>query len=230
MLGANRTASAPAIASSDSRRGDGELGAFVLDRVDVVLVAATDEPLLEGESPGRRDDMGAQPIVGRGEEAGSELDACAERGRDLGERRTVAQGSSAHEVETDVAVAEPEPVLASPRRGRLERVPRLVGAAPTALSVDQPGERVEQAVEVGRDVEPEDLDVVADVSDDGELVRRRARRRDRARSGRRRPRPRGGRPSPATARWPVKVEGCGEPGGSPHAQEEGGFAGETWFP
>ena len=44
------------------------------------------------------------------------------------------------------------------------------GPTPTALPVDQPGERVEQAVEVGRDVEAEDLDVVADVSDYGELV------------------------------------------------------------
>src|SRR5438034_10603968 len=26
------------------------------------------------------------------------------------------------------------------------------------------------------------------------------------------------------------VEGCGEPGGSPRSREEGGCAGETWFP
>ena len=48
---------------------------------------------------------------------------------------------------------------------------RLVGPPPAALRVDQIAERVEQAVEVGRDVEPEDLDVVADVADHGQLAR-----------------------------------------------------------
>ena len=48
----------------------------------------------------------------------------------------------------------------------LERVPRLVRPAPAALLVGEPGERVEDAVEVGRDVQAEHLDVVADVADD----------------------------------------------------------------
>ena len=82
----------------------------------------------------------------------------------------LAESPRAHEVEPDVAVAEPEPVLAAQARRRLERVPRLVGPPPATLGVDEPGERVEQAVEVRRDVEPEDLEVVADVADDGELA------------------------------------------------------------
>ena len=47
----------------------------------------------------------------------------------------------------------------------LERVPGLVGAAPAALLVGHARERVEDAVEVGRDVQAEHLDVVADVAD-----------------------------------------------------------------
>ena len=82
-----------------------------------------------------------------------------------------AEGLRAHEVEAEVAVAEPEPRLAAERRGALERVPRLVRTAPAALLVGQAGERVEDRVEVGRDVEAEHLDVVADVADDRELAR-----------------------------------------------------------
>ena len=94
-------------------------------------------------------------------------------GRDLrgylGQRSAVAKRARAHEVEPDVAVTEPEPVLPTEARRRLEGVPGLAGSPPAALVVDEPAERVDEAVEVGRDVEAEDLDVVADVADDREL-------------------------------------------------------------
>ena len=52
-----------------------------------------------------------------------------------------------------------------------ERVPGLVGAPPAALLVGDAGERVEDAVEIGRDVQAEHLDVVAHVAYDGYVVR-----------------------------------------------------------
>ena len=54
--------------------------------------------------------------------------------------------------------------------GRLERVRRLVADAPAALLVEQAGEGVEDGVEVGRDVQAEDLEVVADVHDRRHLL------------------------------------------------------------
>src|SRR5262245_20538301 len=74
-------------------------------------------------------------------------------------------------MESEVEVAEPEPVLPAPARDRLERAPALLGATPAALVVGQIGERVENRVEVGRDVQPEYLEVVADVPDDRQLAR-----------------------------------------------------------
>ena len=50
---------------------------------------------------------------------------------------------------------------------------RLAGASPAACFVVGARERVEDRVEVGRDVQPEHLDVVADVADDGDVRRRR---------------------------------------------------------
>ena len=54
---------------------------------------------------------------------------------------------------------------------RLERPPALLRAPPPAHLVCEPGERVQDRVEVWRDVEPEHLDVVADVPDDRQLTR-----------------------------------------------------------
>ena len=93
-------------------------------------------------------------------------------------------------MEAEVAVAEPEPRLAAELAGRLERVPGLVGAAPAALLVGDARERVEDAVEVGRDVQAEHLDVVADVAYDGDVVRVDDSETRRAGTARRRRRPR----------------------------------------
>ena len=76
-----------------------------------------------------------------------------------------------HEVEPEVAVAEPEPVLAAECGDGPERLPGLARAAPAAFLVVQARERVEDAVEVGRDGETEDVQVVADVADHGHVAR-----------------------------------------------------------
>src|SRR5262249_13404661 len=76
----------------------------------------------------------------------------------------------ANEVKADVTVTEAEPVLTAEPADGLERVPGLVRAPPAALLVCDTGERVEDAVEVGRDVEAEHLYVVPHVSYDGCVV------------------------------------------------------------
>ena len=76
---------------------------------------------------------------------------------------------------------------------------QVSSASPAALGVDEPAERVQQAVEVGRDVESEDLEVVADVADDGELAGREDAG-EAAREARPPPPPERRRPSRGTAR------------------------------
>ena len=110
-----------------------------------------------------------------GQQSRVETNRRGETVRDAGQRLPGAQRLGAHEVETEVQVAEPEPVLAAPGGGGGERVPRLTGAAPAPLLVVQPGERAEERVEIRRHVEPEHLDVVADVSDDRQLAGRERR-------------------------------------------------------
>ena len=68
-------------------------------------------------------------------------------------------------MKTEIAVAELEPVGRAESRHGVERVPRLAGAAPAALLVGDSCERVEHAVEIRRDAQAEELEVVADVDD-----------------------------------------------------------------
>ena len=68
-------------------------------------------------------------------------------------------------MEPEVPVAEGEPGRTSQHAHGLHRVPGLVGATPAAFFVGNAGKGIEDAVEVGRDVQAEYLDVVADVAD-----------------------------------------------------------------
>ncbi len=153
------------------RRGPRILGALEAHGIHLVTVLPADEPLLEREVAGRGLEPRAQPVVGRGQQRRHEPERRRELTRDAGERLAVAQLLRADEVEPEVAVAELEPRV-GPEAARLpERVPGLVLATPAALLVQAAGERVEDRVEVRRDVEAEDLDVVADVADDRQLLR-----------------------------------------------------------
>src|SRR5262249_28077814 len=101
----------------------------------------------------------------------SEPQSGGEPPRDGRERSALAQELRPDQVKPDVAVAEPEPRLPAEVGNRAERVPALVGPAPAPLLVGETGERVEHAVEIGRDVKAEHLDVVPYVAYDADVVR-----------------------------------------------------------
>ena len=128
-------------------------------------MAAGDEPFLERERPRRRVQPRPEPVVGRRQQPRLDADGDRQPSGHGGERLSRPQRLSPHEMEPQVAVAEREPVLAAERAGRLECAPGLVAAAPAAPLVGDARERVEDRVEVGRDVQAEHLDVVADVAD-----------------------------------------------------------------
>ena len=98
-------------------------------RVDLVLVPARDEPLLERERPGRRDDERPQPVVGRRQEARREPGRRDEPRGHGRERLAAPERLRAHEMEPEVEVAEQEPALAAPapRRTRAPATSRPRG-------------------------------------------------------------------------------------------------------
>jgi 2-phospho-L-lactate guanylyltransferase len=76
-------------------------------------------------------------------------------------------------MEAEITVAEREPAFTADPGRQLECVVGLVADAPASLLVEQIGERVQDGVEVGRDLEAEDLEVVSDVDDRSNRVRAR---------------------------------------------------------
>ena len=170
--------SAASSASSTPGRGPGRLRAVEANRDDRRLGPLADEPLLHRELLGVRRrrgdrDAGARP---RSSVIGSEREVEAPRrgdlGRHLGERRARAQPLGAEEVGREVLVAEPEPGRHVVAVERVERRERLAFEAPALLGVRRAGERVGDRVEIGGDVQPVELVVVAGVDDGDDIVRR----------------------------------------------------------
>ena len=130
------------------------------------------EIVLEVEPSLIRPQSGAQPIVRRRQHAGTDAEAAAEVGGDGGKSLALPQPTGALDMNRQVAIAEAEPVLAAERRERLHERPGLVLPAPSELRVVEAGQRVHQRVGVRRDMQAEMLEIVADIGDDEQIVRR----------------------------------------------------------
>ena len=160
--GAGRAVSAPSKRTDDDRR----------------LGALADEPLLHRE------------LVGRGRRARATVMRVRTRSSVIGRRRTSrpharvisavtsesvrarAQALRAEEVGREVLVAEAEPRGHVVAGERVERRERLAFEAPALRGVRRAGERVGDGVEVGGDVQPVELVVVAGVDDGDDVARR----------------------------------------------------------
>src|SRR5262249_21744611 len=71
----------------------------------------------------------------------------------------------------EILVAEAKPALAAQLRHSAEEAPRFVRAPPAGLWIGNPCERVQNRVEVWRDVEAQVLEIVACVCNDRERLR-----------------------------------------------------------
>ena len=72
----------------------------------------------------------------------------------------------AAQVHRQIQVTEAEPRLAAEALERVHAAERVAACAPAALLVDEPSERVQDRVDVGRDAQPVQGHVVARVDDD----------------------------------------------------------------
>src|SRR5689334_3969298 len=69
----------------------------------------------------------------------------------------------------EIAIAEPEPSLATKATDSLHEIPALAGAAPAAFHVGKTAECIDDRVDVRRDMQPELLEIITGVDDDGEV-------------------------------------------------------------
>ncbi|GAA3303034.1 hypothetical protein GCM10020295_50560 [Streptomyces cinereospinus] len=126
-----------------------------------------DRPALAVDLDGH---MGLDPVVRHRDEAYAGLPAVAEGFRDRAERVSGADHLRPDDVRGEVPVAQAEPLRPhAVRRELLLQVEGLVGPPPALLLVDAAAERVHHRVEVRADLQPEEVDVVTGVADDGDV-------------------------------------------------------------
>ena len=175
--GHTTTRSASASASSTPGAGRAPAAPVVLDGDDVAERLVAHEVLLEGQRAPRgsgRSVRTGSSLIGRMRAATPKP-----RGEPRGHRRQRLALAQRRACGSRCVARSRSPRLnhvgAAERGHRLQAVERLVRAAPAARDVEQAGQRVGHGVEVGRDVQPPDLGVVAGVADDGEVARGRDR-------------------------------------------------------
>ena len=64
------------------------------------------------------------------------------------------------DVHCKVTVTERKPSFCAKRAKRAHKVPGFLRAAPTTLRIGEIGKRVEDSVEIGRDIEPEMFEII----------------------------------------------------------------------
>ena len=155
LLGAIAIRSASASASSTPGAGCASSAPSKRTPSTSSRCAAPTNHSWNGKLARRRREPGAQAVVGRGQQRRLEPERSA-RARAV----TLESGSPARSasVRTRCSPRSRSPswnhVSPPSRPAVLERIPGLVPAAPAALLVEHAGERVEDRVEVGRDVSP----------------------------------------------------------------------------
>ena len=166
----------------DPGRGRRSFDAFEPDALHRILGVPLDPVLLEMEverlargvehvDPRRHRVVRHRDHVGRQAEQRR-----ADLGGGLRQGPALVEELRPQHVRRQVAVAEVEPGVDGARGShRIHRVERLVRAPPAPFAIHQTGEPVADGVEVGRDVQTVDHDVVPGVHDDrGQLARERA--------------------------------------------------------
>jgi hypothetical protein len=74
------------------------------------------------------------------------------------------------DVEGEVAITEFEPVRCADLAELVERVPALASEPPSAFTVAESGERIEQRVVIWADRKPMQLKIITRVSDDAQFT------------------------------------------------------------
>src|SRR6516162_9091937 len=76
-----------------------------------------------------------------------------------------AQPCRAQDVHCEVAITKPKPSLPTEVVKLFHEIPSFVGASPAAVWIGESTERVKNRIEIGRDVQPKVLEIVARIHD-----------------------------------------------------------------
>src|ERR1700678_3008819 len=97
---------------------------------------------------------GAHAVVAHRYHADADTEAPANVGSHLGQCLSQTQATGALDMQREIAIAEPKPVLAAERADAVHERPRLVPPAPAGGGIVDARENVGQRVDIGRDAQP----------------------------------------------------------------------------
>ena len=129
-----------------------------------------DEVFLKVHAPFAGFDDGGDGLIGHRQDSGFNTQRVTNGLGRLRERLAMREHRGAMNVRGKVAVAEIEPCFVAVRAEALQEVKCVAAEAPAGLRIDDPGERVRHYVEIGRDAQAVQEDVVSGVRDDRQKV------------------------------------------------------------
>src|ERR1700716_1862217 len=115
---------------------------------------------------------GAHAVVAHRPHAGTDAEAPANVGGHLGQCLPQAQATGALNMQREIAIAEPKPILPAERADAIHERPRLVTPAPASGGIIDISENIGQRVDIGRDAKSKMLEIIAGVGDNEQFVRR----------------------------------------------------------
>src|SRR5271165_2077175 len=115
---------------------------------------------------------GTHAVVAHRHDAGSDAEAPANVGGHLGQGLPQTQATGALDMQREIAVTEPKPVLTAERTDAVHERPRLVTPAPAGDRIVDASENIGQRVDIGRDAQSKMLEIVAGVRDHEQFVPR----------------------------------------------------------
>jgi hypothetical protein len=134
--------------------------------------ARTHKVILEAEIALRRRHDGAHGIVAHRQDARADAKTPGSIGGEGTQAFARCQAPGAFYVQSQVAVAQPEPGLAPEGFEHAHEGPGLVVSAPAAIRTRETRERVERGVQVGRNPQAEMCEIIARIDDHRQGARR----------------------------------------------------------
>src|SRR6516165_6409508 len=108
---------------------------------------------------------GTYTVIAHRDHAGTDAEAATNVGGHLGQCLPQAQATGALDMQREIAIAEPKPVLTAERANAIHKRPRLVAPAPAGGGIVDARKNVGQRVDIGRDAQSKILEIVASICD-----------------------------------------------------------------
>src|SRR5215813_7799993 len=168
VTGANDNGFSLGQGCAHTRRGLGLLYPVIDDLQHLLLTAALHEIFLEVKEPGGCTDQARDRLIRHRQDTDSKAKCLTERHGDIRQALPHAPTLRAQDMRPQITVAEMEPRRFAIALQHSQALKSIATNAPTALFVDQATQRVGHNIDIRRNMQAIEFDVIARIADDGE--------------------------------------------------------------